>query len=159
MKLVTLEKAKKLLEEFPQGVKIYCHDGFYTGNLKTVVIKLVWSGNLLAIDESGSQVTLQDDLRHFSFDEPTVTHPAVNVLQEIRDLRDAQIEKWGNDDNHTVMEFVSIIAEEFGKVAKKSNHYHYNQDEIKEHGDLRQELVSLAAVTVAMIEYIDRKQE
>jgi NTP pyrophosphatase (non-canonical NTP hydrolase) len=75
-----------------------------------------------------------------------------SVLRFIRYERGLQDAKWGVQD-HPLMTWLGILAEEFGEAAKEINEFHFRDGNI---GNMRDELVQTAAVAVAMIEYIDR---
>ncbi len=66
---------------------------------------------------------------------------------DIEDERQRQDEKWGVQ-NHNDLKWLAILMEEVGEVAK---------DMLKYGGD-RRELVQVAAVAVAWMEAIDRRQ-
>lgn len=75
-----------------------------------------------------------------------------NIINEVLKERVNQDEKWG-EQNHSPLEWLPILAEEFGEVAKEvcecyfSN---YNYD------NYREELIQVAAVAIAMVECLDR---
>jgi len=92
-----------------------------------------------------------------------------NILKEIQNERKRQNEEWG-EQNHTPIEWVSILTEEVGEVAKEAVDYHFKnpvknyhayfpsmeqaqEDRIREY---RKELIQVAAVAVQMIECLDR---
>ena len=93
----------------------------------------------------------------------TPNRAEMGALQEIIAERRRQDEKWGQQD-HSVVEWVSILAEEFGEAARAGNHYYFMKQ--KESFDLdtletwkknyRQELIETAAVCIAAIENLDR---
>lgn len=74
-----------------------------------------------------------------------------DVLQE-RKLQDT---KWGVQ-NHTPLEWLSILTEEVGELAKEVNEDHFAASIINAHA-LRSELIQCAAVCVAFAECLDRK--
>ncbi len=92
--------------------------------------------------------------------------PVGQVLSDILDERVRQDDKWGVQD-HDQMIWLGILAEEFGEAAKEINELHFRPgDEVhiddshpcKVHRvqKVREELIQVAAVAVAMIESLDR---
>ncbi len=80
------------------------------------------------------------------------------VMQHVLEERDFQDNKWGPDRNHTPAEWLMILGEEVGEANKAALEARFGLDiehdsKIKE---LRKELVQVAAVSIAIIEYIDR---
>jgi len=75
-----------------------------------------------------------------------------DILGEVDHERRLQNQKWGTQ-NHPQVEWLAILAEEFGEVAKEVNEVHFRQ---KDYAHLREELLQTAAVCVAMIESLDR---
>ena len=75
-----------------------------------------------------------------------------DVLGEVYHERHLQDSKWGIQ-NHLQVEWLAILAEEFGEVSKEVNEFHFRHHREKE---LRAELLQTAAVCVAMIESLDR---
>jgi NTP pyrophosphatase (non-canonical NTP hydrolase) len=73
---------------------------------------------------------------------------------EIMRERARQDSKWGVQ-NHSVMEWHLILAEEFGEVGKALNEYHFRKAPLK---DVRDEVIQTAAVCIAMLESMDRNQ-
>lgn len=77
------------------------------------------------------------------------------ALDSVIEERERQDAKWG-EQNHDPTVWVTILSEETGELA---------QEVLTErvgsagngHGDLRSEVVQVAAVAVAMIEYLDRR--
>lgn len=74
------------------------------------------------------------------------------VLDEVLAERTRQNTKWG-EQNHSLMVWLGILAEEFGEAAKDINEYHFRVGDVNK---VRLELIQTAAVAVAMVEYIDR---
>jgi NTP pyrophosphatase (non-canonical NTP hydrolase) len=71
----------------------------------------------------------------------------MNVLDEVRAERERQDRKWG-EQNHPLDTWMTVLMEEVGEAA---------QDVLKGRTpELRKELVQVAAVAVAAIEFIDR---
>ena len=72
----------------------------------------------------------------------------IRVATEVLRERDAQDEKWGPQD-HSPLYWYSVLGEEFGEVGKalcegRTDEY-------------RKELIQVAAVAVAMVESLDRR--
>lgn len=79
------------------------------------------------------------------------------VLEDVRDERHAQDEKWG-EQNHALPIWHLVLAEEVGEVAEAilEGRASGNYSRERHIQDIREELVQVAAVAVAVIEYIDR---
>ena len=89
------------------------------------------------------------------------------TLQDVRDERQRQTEKWG-EQNNSYPKWISILTEEVGEAAKEANDYEYLLDKINNPTfdsvllnqtliNLREELVQVAAVAVQIIEKIDEQ--
>lgn len=82
-------------------------------------------------------------------DHSSLTDRAVHaVVQE----RHRQEEKWGVQ-RHSWPEWITILTEEVGEAAQEACNEHFH-----DHGDLsrmKEELVQVAAVAVAMVEHIE----
>jgi len=81
--------------------------------------------------------------------------PTLGVLQDIRNERERQESKWG-EQNHTPVEWLAILGEEVGEACKEAitAHFHGPTDAIVL--AYRLEMVQVAAVAVAAIEALDR---
>ena len=81
-----------------------------------------------------------------------------SIIKEIINEREKQDTKWG-EQNHQPIEWVSILTEEVGEVAKAALESHFKHKE-KDHSykEYRKELVQVAAVALAMIESLDRNE-
>lgn len=88
---------------------------------------------------------------------PVLITKRANVLHGIDCERDSQDEKWGVQDHDDTI-WMTILAEEIGEAAQEVLQRRFG-DEAKGHGDLRSELVQIAAVATAWIECIDRDDE
>ncbi len=73
------------------------------------------------------------------------------VLWEIEQERKRQDEKWGIQNHHSLY-WSAILGEECGEVCKAL----LDTPEYGNHRRIREELIQVAAVAVAWIEYIDR---
>jgi len=80
------------------------------------------------------------------------------VVKEIIEEREKQDAKWG-EQNHSPIEWVSILTEEVGEVAKAALESHFKHKN-KDHSytEYRKELVQVAAVAIAMLESLDRNE-
>ena len=74
------------------------------------------------------------------------------ALANVDSERDSQDAKWG-EQNHTI-EWMSILGEEFGEACQEFNRVHFASCSDK---NLRAELIQVAAVAVAIVECLDRK--
>jgi len=80
------------------------------------------------------------------------------ILAEIAAERVRQNNKWGIQ-NHSPIEWIAILGEEFGEAAKEAleNHFKYAGNEGL--ANYRKELIQVAAVAVQMIECLDRNEK
>lgn len=76
----------------------------------------------------------------------------VRSLEDVLEERSRQDEKWG-EQNHDPFTYITILAEEFGELAKCALHVKYGGNEA---AGLREEAVQVAAVALAIVECIDR---
>ena len=84
------------------------------------------------------------------------------VFNEIVEERLRQNEKWG-EQNHSPLEWIAILIEEVGEVAKEAHEFHFGVRGTTEWLDekiqlYRKEMVQVAAVAVQAIECLDRKR-
>ncbi len=79
------------------------------------------------------------------------------IFKEIEQERLKQDAKWGIQ-NHSPVEWVSILTEEVGEVSKEALEAHFRGAKTctVELKNYREELIQVAAVAVAMIECLDR---
>jgi hypothetical protein len=84
------------------------------------------------------------------------------VIHDIRDERQEQDEKWG-EQNHSDLKWLSILGEEFGEVCKEVTEDNPAKERIKSsldcQKDLKKELIQTCAVCVAWLEAIERRQQ
>lgn len=92
-----------------------------------------------------------------------------HILKEIVVERQKQDEKWG-EQNHNPVEWIAILAEEFGEASKEGLEYHFGAQELnptleenkeafrKKILAFREELIQTAAVAVSIIESIERNE-
>jgi len=73
------------------------------------------------------------------------------VLEMVRDERDSQLAKWGRQD-HSNVEWITILGEEFGEACHDVLHGHFGGKENQEL--LIGELIQVAAVAAAHVENI-----
>lgn len=91
-------------------------------------------------------------------------HPqtTADVAGEVMQERGRQDQKWGLQD-HTPVEWISILGEEFGEAAQAANDIYFvlencNQEtRARTLNEFREELLQVAAVAVAAVEDLDRK--
>jgi len=91
-----------------------------------------------------------------------------NILKEVEQERFRQNEKWGVQ-NRNVVEWVAILTEEVGEVAKEAVDFYFangvvdvhtltNEEEQKQRlANYRMECIQVAAVAVQMVENLDRE--
>lgn len=76
----------------------------------------------------------------------------LKALSDVSSERLKQNDKFG-DQKHDIYKWLAILGEEVGEVNKAALHTEYGGPES---GNVREELVQVAAVAVKMIENIDR---
>lgn len=76
------------------------------------------------------------------------------VLAEVGQERIAQDKKWG-EQNHTPELYYTILGEEFGEIGKAICERKNGEGTVQA---IREELIQTAAVAVAMVEMLDRKE-
>lgn len=114
-------------------------NGIYPGFKSTYTYESI----LAAMDEYASQQA------------PASTPPVSareDVFNEINQERIKQDLKWG-EQNHAPADWLMILGEEVGEVNKAALEAKFGSSTLREY---REELVQVAAVTVAMIECFDR---
>jgi hypothetical protein len=84
------------------------------------------------------------------------------VFNEIVEEQRRQNEKWG-EQNHSPLEWIAILTEEVGEVAKEAHEFHFGVrgtiEMIEEKIQMyRKEMVQVAAVAVQAIECLDRQK-
>ncbi|WP_061286534.1 MazG-like family protein [Leptospira interrogans] len=79
------------------------------------------------------------------------------ILNEILEERDNQDQKWG-EQNHAPIEWCAILVEEVGEVSKAALETHFKYRGKIDYIEYRNELIQVAAVSLAMIECLDRNQ-
>lgn len=86
----------------------------------------------------------------------TFVDPRSQVFDDVNDERNRQDAKWG-EQNHLDVVWNAILMEEVGEASQEVLTTAFGAA-AKGHGDLREELVQVAAVAVAWIEAIDRRK-
>jgi hypothetical protein len=85
----------------------------------------------------------------------------IGILYEVEAERNRQNEKWG-EQNHRVVEWLSILGEEVGEANKHGLQAHFakihKMNRESELQNYRKELIQIAAVAVAMAESVDRNE-
>lgn len=78
-----------------------------------------------------------------------MTARTITVLADVEAERRRQEERWGaaHDDDHTLFDFVAITTEHLGRVVSAP-----------ELGQAREQFVRVAALAVAAVEAIDRRE-
>lgn len=83
----------------------------------------------------------------------------LGILSDIDNERLRQLEKWGVQ-RHPAPVWMTILTEEVGEAARAIMDHTYEKvkpSRVENPGDLRAELVQVAAVAVAWIEDLDRR--
>ena len=90
------------------------------------------------------------------------------ILKEVKNERLRQNEKWG-EQNRNVVEWVAILTEEVGEVAKEAVNYYFANGDVDVNlrageslqrqriENYRKECIQVAAVVVQMVESLDRQ--
>lgn len=80
----------------------------------------------------------------------------ITVLEDVFEERKRQNNKWGSQRNLSDLTWLAILTEEVGESAQEVlTRIPGNEEAGKGHGDLREELVQVAAVAIAWIEALD----
>ena len=81
------------------------------------------------------------------------------IFNEIRQERQRQDAKWGVQ-NHNPIEWIAILAEEFGEASKEALEAHFKEfyHDSNQLARYREEVIQVAAVAVAMVECLDRNK-
>ena len=91
-----------------------------------------------------------------------------SILKEVQNERLRQNEKWG-EQNRNVVEWVAILTEEVGEVAKEAVDFHFANGDVDVNlrageslqrqriENYRKECIQVAAVAVQMVESLDRQ--
>ncbi len=83
------------------------------------------------------------------------------IFEQIKAERKRQDKKWG-EQNHTPIEWIGILTEEVGEVAKEAVDFHFGDNPYVRAENLknyRAELIQVAAVAVSMIECLERNSK
>lgn len=81
------------------------------------------------------------------------------AIEDVVAERQRQQELWG-DQTHSMSQWLAILVEEVGEVAKEVNEYYseeYTHERLQRLKNYRTELVQVAAVAVHMIEKVDEQ--
>jgi NTP pyrophosphatase (non-canonical NTP hydrolase) len=73
------------------------------------------------------------------------------IFGDIIEERQRQLDKWGVQ-THNMMEWMTILAEEFGEACRAANECYFRDHPLEE---LRKELIETMAVALAIVEGID----
>jgi len=79
------------------------------------------------------------------------------IFKEIKEEREKQDIKWG-EQNHKPIEWIAILTEEVGETSKAALEAHFEKCfwDPKKLKEYREELIQVAAVSVAMLESLER---
>lgn len=106
-----------------------------------------------------------DEQKYLSFSQSNVSEPVEGIEHEAKDSylaivlndimqeRARQDEKWG-EQNHKPPVWLTILMEEVGEASQAVLHEKFGGHAAE---NLREEMVQVAAVAVAFIEYLDRR--
>lgn len=96
----------------------------------------------------------------FTPDEGDALWPSADIAEEAVYERRRQLLKWGDQTHRTQHEYLAILLEEVGEVAKAINEVTYSNQEgelyISQLENLREELIQVAAVAIGQVEALDR---
>lgn len=84
-----------------------------------------------------------------------MTAATYKIFLQIEEERKRQDGLWG-EQNHEMPVYYTILAEEFGEVGQAIAESYLHQAPL---GDIRTELIQTAAVCVAMVEALDRRNQ
>ena len=76
------------------------------------------------------------------------------VLADVITERQRQDIKWGPQQDHTPLEWLSILGEEYGEACQATNKAYWGN---RPWAAYRDELIQVAAVAVAMVENLDQR--
>lgn len=79
----------------------------------------------------------------------------IQALEAVLDERDRQDGKWG-EQNHDLPVWMTVLGEEFGEACMAILELRAGNGLI---GDVRRELVEVAAVAIATLEYLERAEK
>lgn len=79
------------------------------------------------------------------------------VLKEVLHERVRQEKKWGPQ-NHRPADWLMILGEEVGECNQAALEVHFDYKTGKTYENLREELIQVAAVSVAIVESLDRNE-
>jgi NTP pyrophosphatase (non-canonical NTP hydrolase) len=89
----------------------------------------------------------------------TVNGDTIKALESVYAERQRQDAKWGSQRDLSDPVWLAILTEEVGESAQEVlTRIPGNEEAGKGHGDLREELVQVAAVAVAWVEALDIKE-
>jgi NTP pyrophosphatase (non-canonical NTP hydrolase) len=80
-----------------------------------------------------------------------------DIIEEVRQERISQDDKYGWPRNHKPERWLAILAEEFGEFAIDVNDCRFESGMWKD--NMRNELIQVAAVAIAAIEDLDQQYE
>lgn len=84
---------------------------------------------------------------------PMVTPHIFNVMRDVARERQRQDSKWGPQNHHPAW-WMAILMEEVGEAAQEVLGLQFGEA-AKAHGDLRKELIEVAAVAISAVEALD----
>jgi NTP pyrophosphatase (non-canonical NTP hydrolase) len=83
--------------------------------------------------------------------------PLLRVLTDVANERDAQ-DCWFGEQNHEPEVWLAILTEEVGELTRAMLAARFPQYQHGKCGTMRDEAVQVAAVAVAFVEYLDRRE-
>lgn len=86
-------------------------------------------------------------------DRYTLRETIFDLLHKERERQDA---KWSFPQEHSIAEWITILAEEFGEAAMEANELHFRGER---RAEFETELIQVAAVCVSILEHMNRAQE
>jgi len=106
------------------------------------------------IDSSNHYMVFDPQPGYVPPSQPSLTEQPVveGVMNEIKEERIKQDAKWG-EQNHAPADWLMILAEEVGEANRAALEAKFGKESLRPY---REELIQVAAVTVAMIECFDR---
>lgn len=76
------------------------------------------------------------------------------VFEMVAKERDRQDAKWGFPQHNSQFEWVSIVTEELGELAKETNDAYIGKNPKKNVSGIMREAIHVAAVAIAIVEHL-----
>lgn len=77
-----------------------------------------------------------------------------SVFRKVTEERNKQDAKWGYPQNNSPFEWISILGEEFGKLAQATNDAYLGKKPTNDLAKIQKYAVQLASVAIALVEHL-----